>query len=313
VADPVRWNQIAERGSLLSLKIMIGFYRAFGLRLSLALVDCIAVYFFLTGGAARQSTRFYQRRVAAMWGDGTEVGRSPGNWQRFQQIRAFSLSIFDRIVLWSGGEADFRYEVEGFEHYDRLLASGRGAIIVGAHLGSFDALRALSGPVGRVVNVLMFTRNAPLINSFFKQLSTETEVRVIQADATTFDSVLRIRSCIERGELVAMLGDRVEPTDHGRTCRVSLLGGSVDVPAAPYLLAGLLGCPLFFMVALRERDGSYRVVAEVLAEKVAWERGERQQQVQELAAAYAGRVEHYCSVQPFQWFNFFDYWDDGAT
>jgi predicted LPLAT superfamily acyltransferase len=308
-----RWTQVAERGSMLGLRITIACYRLFGRPLSLALVHCIVTYFFLTGASARAAARAYQRRVVAMFGDGTELGAQPGSWECFQQFRAFALAIFDRIVLWFGDEEDFRYEVVGVESYDRLVTPECGAIVVGAHVGSFDALRALSRRDGRVVNVLMFTRNAPLINSFFQKLSPDTEIRVIQADSQSLDTVLRIRACIRRGELVAMLGDRVEPGDRGRSCRVPLLGGLVDLPAAPYLLAGLLGCPLFFMVALRERGGSYRVVAEVLTEKLEFVRGEREKQVQELAAAYAGRLEHYCALRPYQWFNFFDYWGEGSA
>jgi predicted LPLAT superfamily acyltransferase len=312
VADARRWTQVAERGSLLGLRILIACYRAFGRPLSLLLVHGIVAYFFLTGRAARAATRAYQRRVVETFGPDTQLGAAPGVWQCFQQFRAFALAIFDRIVMWFGDEADFHYDVVGTEHFDRLVGSDRGAIVVGSHIGSFDALRALSRRDGRVVNVLMFTRNAPLINSFFQQLSPETEMRVIQADAQSHDTVLRIRACIERGELVAMLGDRVEPGDRGRRCRVSLLGGSVELPTAPYILAGLLGCPLFFMVALREPEGSYRITAEVLAETVRFERGEREKQVQELATAFAGRLEHYCAARPFQWFNFFDYWEEGA-
>jgi predicted LPLAT superfamily acyltransferase len=312
VADARRWTHVAERGSLLGLRITVTCYRLFGRSLSLILVHCIVTYFFLTGKAARAATRAYQRRVVEMFGTGTQLGADPGMWQCFQQFRAFALAVFDRIVMWFGDEADFRYDVVGIEHYDRLLRPDRGAIVIGAHIGSFDALRALSRRDGRTVNVLMFTRNAPLINSFFQQLSRDSEVRVIQADAQSLDTVLRIRACIERGELVAMLGDRVEPGDHGRRCRVSLLGGSVELPTAPYILAGLLGCPLFFMVALREPEGSYRISAEVLAETVEFARGEREKQVRELAAAYADRLEHYCATRPYQWFNFFDYWEEEA-
>jgi predicted LPLAT superfamily acyltransferase len=217
------------------------------------------------------------------------------------------------MVLWFGREGDMPFSVTGREHYDRLLTPERGAIVVGAHLGSFDALRALADQDGRVVNVLMFTRHAPRINAIFRQLSPNVQVRVIHAGPRSMDTVLRIRSCIDRGELVAMLGDRVEPSDLGRTCRVSLLGDTVELPEAPYLLAGLLGCPLFFMVALREKGGGYRVSAEVLSEHVESRRGERQKQILELAAAYAGRLEHYCLTAPLQWFNFFDYWGDAES
>jgi len=65
------------------------------------------------------------------------------------------------------------------------------------------------------------------------------------------------------------------------------------------------------MVALRARDGRYRVHAEVLAERVEASRDEREKVVRELAAAYAGRLEHYALTAPYQWFNFFDYWREG--
>jgi predicted LPLAT superfamily acyltransferase len=86
----------------------------------------------------------------------------------------------------------------------------------------------------------------------------------------------------------------------------------MEVPEAPYLLAGLLECPLFFMVALRERGPRYRVFAEVLADRVEFSRGERDKRIQELAAAYAGRLEHYLLRAPYQWFNFYDVWSEGG-
>jgi len=310
VSDPTRWSRIAERGSTLGLQITVWCYRLFGRPLSLVLVHCIVAYFFLTDRSARQVSQAYLRRVAAAPGGREALGRAPDRWACFLHFRAFALSIFDRIMLWLGDDSAFRFRVSGREHYDRLLTPERGAIVVGAHLGSFDALRALSIRDGRVVNVLMFTRHATRINAIFRQLSPESQVRVIQADPGSMDTVLRIRSCIERGEIVAMLGDRVEPNDRSRTCRVAFLGGWVELPTAPYLLAGLLECPIFFMVALRERSGSYHVFAEVLEERMRLGRGEREKVVNELAAGFAGKLEQHCLAAPYQWFNFYDYWED---
>ncbi len=308
-----QWTEVTERGSMWALRLLVWFYRLFGRPLSLVVIHGIAVYFFLTSRSARAASRAYLRRLAGLPDGLAALGRPPGAIASLLHFRAFSLSIFDRMVLWLGREGDFAFEVFGMEHYDRLLAQGRGAIVVGAHLGSFDALRALADRDGRVVNVLMFTRNATRINEFFRQLSPHLQMRVIQADPGALDTVLQIRACIERGELVAMLGDRPAPNGRGRTCRVNLLGAPVELPEAPYLLAGLLGCPLFFMVALRKGPARYQVFAEVLAERVELARGEREKRIQELAAAYAGRLEHYCCLAPYEWFNFFDYWQEGAA
>jgi predicted LPLAT superfamily acyltransferase len=305
-----RWARIAERGSVAGLRMVVGFYRLFGRRASVALVHGIAIYFFLTVRGARAASRAYLRRVYAVPEGAAALGRAPDLWASFLHFRVFALSIFDRIVLWLDREGALQFDVSGREHFARLLEPGRGGIVVGAHLGSFDALRALAEEDDRVVNVLMYTRHAPRINAIFRELSPDAQVRVIQSDGVV-ETVHRIRACIERGELVAMLGDRVEPSDRNRTCRVPILGDSVELPAAPYLLASLLGCPLFFMVALRSEDARYQVYAEVLAERVDLSRGEREKTVRELATAYAGRLEHYTLTAPYQWFNFFDYWHDG--
>jgi predicted LPLAT superfamily acyltransferase len=313
MSEATRWSRMAERGSSLGMRITVWCYRVFGRPASLVLVHCIVTYFYLTGRGARRASLAYLRRVASVPAGRAALGRPPGRWASFLHFRAFALSIFDRLVHWFGRESDFRYEVAGLEDLRALLRPDRGAIVVGAHLGSFDALRALADRDGRMVNVLMYTRHAPRINAVFRRLDPDVQFRVIQAEPNATDTVLRIRACVERGELVAILADRVEPNDRGRTERVQLLGGSVDLPAAPYLMAGLIGCPVFFMVAIRQGAGRYRVTGEVLAERVEQGRDERDKHVRELVAAYAGRLEHHLLTAPYQWFNFYDYWKEGLS
>jgi predicted LPLAT superfamily acyltransferase len=300
--------QMRERGSLLGLRLFIGCYRLFGRPLSVVIVHVIVFYYYLAIRPARRASRAYLRRIAARPDGAEALGRPPDWLASFWNFRAFALQIFDRLVLWFGQENDLEFEVIGTAAVQRLLRKDRGAIVVGAHLGSFDALRALAEQDDVVVNVLMFTRNAPRINAILEELSPRARVRVLESGFGSLDTVLRIRACIARGELVALLGDRVEPGARARSCRVPLLGDPVELPVAPYLMAGLIGCPLFFMVALRAGPGRYRVFADVLAECVELPHGERDKRIRELAAAYAGRLEHYCTLAPYQWFNFFDFW-----
>jgi predicted LPLAT superfamily acyltransferase len=283
---------------------------------SVVLVHAIVLYYFVTMPGARRASRAYLRRIAVRPRGARSLGRPPDRLASFLHFRAFALSIFDRIELWFRKEDVFRFRVSGREHFDRLLSRQRGGIVVGAHLGSFDALRVLSRQDGRAVNVVMYTRHAPRINAFFEQLSPEARLRVIPADGRAMDTIVQIRSCIARGELVAILGDRLATGTGaatgggGRSCRVSFLGEPVDLPTAPYWLASILETPLFFMVALREEARRYHVSAEVLSERVELPRKERERGIQALAQDYAHRLEHYCERAPYQWFNFFDYWHD---
>jgi len=287
-------------------------YRWLGRRACAVLVHGIVAYFFLTDRKGRRASAAYLRRVYAARRAGRTPGRPPGRWQSFLHYREFALSIADRIGIWFGHVDDFDYEMVGEEHLDRVAQDGRGAILVGAHLGSFDALRLLAERKNSVVNVLMFTDNAERINTLFRELSPDMDARVIRVDPASVESVFEIRACLRRGELVAILGDRIEPGDQNRSARVPLFGDSVKLPLAPYLLAALLDCPVLLILAFREGPGRYAVFAEKLADRIRLPRSERDKGVADLAARYAARLEHYCARYPLQWFNFFDYWEDAA-
>jgi predicted LPLAT superfamily acyltransferase len=308
--DTSRWSRVAERGSLWGMRVTVWCFRRLGRVPTLALVHAIVAYFFVTDGPGRRASAAYLRRVFSTPAGRAALGRPPGTWQCFLHYREFALAIVDRLALWFGRSEEFEFEVHGNEHADRLAEQRRGGIVLGAHLGSFDALRLLAERQRRVVSVLMFTAHARRINAIFRELSPDAEARVIEVDPSSTHAVFEIRERVRRGELIAILGDRIEPGGRGRASRVSLLGGPVSLPQAPFLLAGLLGCPVLLMVALRRGPARYEVFTEQLVERVELPRREREKCVAELLAAYAGRLEHYCERAPYQWFNFFDYWED---
>ncbi|HXV37205.1 MAG TPA: hypothetical protein VEC18_08650 [Myxococcota bacterium] len=310
--EATRWSQVAERGSLWGMRITAGCYRWLGPRACELLVHAIVAYFYLTDRRGRRASLAYLRRIYATPEGRDALGRPPGRWQSFLHYREFALSISDRIGIWFGRAGDFEFEMVGEEHLDRIAEQGRGAILIGAHLGSFDALRLLAERKRSRVNALMFTANAERINALFRELSPDVDARVIEVDPESIDSVFAIRECLRRGELVAILGDRVEPAEQHRSLSTPLLGAPVKLPQAPFLLAALLDCPVLLILALRERSGRYAVFAEKLAERVSLPRHEREQRIAELVADYARRLEAYCARYPYQWFNFFDYWEDAA-
>ncbi len=305
-----RWSQIAERGSLWGMRLTAWAYRTMGRRPAEALIHCIVAYFFLTDRSGRRASHAYLRRVYATPEGKRTLGSPPGLWQSFLHYRAFGLSIGDRLAIWFGRSDDFVFNIEAEEYLDRISESGRGAILVGAHLGSFDALRALAVRKKSAVNVLMYTNQAQRINTLFRELSPDVDARVISVQPGSIDSVFEIRACIERGELVAILGDRLEPGDRGHSSPVPILGDLVDLPLAPYLLANLLGCPLFMLLAVREAPGHYSVFCHEFADHVRLPRRKREKGASELLAVYAQRLEHCATRYPYQWFNFFDFWGD---
>ena len=311
-SSPQRWTRIAERGSLWGLRFTAWLLRSAGRGPTLVLVTAVAGYFFLTDRAGRRASAAYLRRVYATPAGRAALGRPPRTWQSFLHYRAFALSIVDRLSIWFGKTEDFQVELHGFQPFDRLGEQKRGAIVLGAHLGSFDVMRMLASRRRTVVNVLMFTAHSPHINQVLRELSPEVETHVISVDPSSVEAVFEVRRCLERGEHVAILADRIEPGDRRRASRVPFLGGEALLPQAPFLLASLLGCPVLLVVALRQGPQRYQVFTEVLAEKVQLPRRGREEAVGELLTSYAARLEHYCQRAPYEWFNFYDYFSDSG-
>jgi predicted LPLAT superfamily acyltransferase len=189
-----------------------------------------------------------------------------------------------------------------------LAGAGRGGILVGAHLGSFDLLRLVAAQHDVRVNVLMYTAHADRINAFFERLDPRSRLRVLPIDPSSANTALAVRHCVERGEFVGILADRLPPGRGGRAARVPFLGRPAAFPTTAFEIAALLGCPLLLALCVRLGDARYQSVAEVLYEGGRVGRAERPALARTLLERYVARLEAWCARAPYQWFNFYDFW-----
>ena len=304
------WVFAPERGSLLGMRIAVWCHRLFGRRAIASFILPLVGYFFLTDRTGRQASYRYLRRVYASPRGRAALGHDPGVWDCFLHYREFALTILDRLCFWRGDGHQFEIIFHGQELFAGLIKERRGAILLGAHIGSFDALRVLAGKAGMAVNVLMFTRHAQKINAIFNELNPEMKLRVINLDVTSIQSVFDVRACVERGEFVALLGDRVGIGEQRRISSIPFLGAMAPFHQGPFILASVLGCPVILMIGLRVDKTTYEAFAELLAERVVLPRDRQAEALDEYVKTYAKRLEEYCFKAPYQWFNFYDFWGD---
>jgi predicted LPLAT superfamily acyltransferase len=192
--------------------------------------------------------------------------------------------------------------------FDALVESGRGALVIGAHLGNLEMTRALAVRGAHAnVTAIVYTGHARRFNSVLASANDEFRERLVEVSDFGPETALMMQARVEAGELLVIVGDRVPAHDAGRTTQAQFLGAPASFAQGPYILAHALGCPVYLFFCLKERAG-YRLYFEPFAERIELPRRERAERLAQWTRHYAERLEHYCRKAPYQWFNFFDFW-----
>jgi predicted LPLAT superfamily acyltransferase len=303
------WAEQRERGNLRLMQLTAWLARRLGRRVLSPLIHLIVAYFFVFGRRARRSAWQYQLYLQR-WSASTPP---PSQRRVFAQFMAFADALLDKLDAWNG-----RLRLQDIDIHDPAglraqLRGSRGQLLVGAHLGNLEVCRALAELGEQVtMNVLVHTRHAEQFNRLLGEAGA-SHLRLIQVSQLDPAIMLQLSQRLERGEWLAIAGDRV-PLSGARTVEVDFLGQRAALPQGPWLLAGLLGCAVNLLFCVKHQ-GRYRITLEPFAEQLTWRRSQRDQVIAEWAARYAERLGQHCRQAPLQWFNFYPFWksDDDAT
>ena len=310
MSERSRWDAVAESGSMAALRVAGFIHRLFGRRVAWLLLRPVAAYYYLTEPSSTRTTLDYLQTLRR-WSGGRSPAHEPTRRDSYRHILSFAINVYDRMVAWGGGFRSYTFDHRGSEHLFHYARTGQGGILLGAHIGSFDMPRILAGQYGVVLNVLMYTDHGARILSFFERLDPTSSLHVLRIDPHSAQAGFAIKACIDRGEFVAILADRVPPGSKEEVERVDFLGRPARFPLSPFLLACTLGCPLLTSMCVRTGDDRYEAVVEVLSEGERIPRPERRARARQLLARYVATMEEYCVAWPYQWFNFYDYWHLG--
>lgn len=291
------WLTERERGVAWLMRLSFRLATVFGRRATKPVVALVAAWYCLFDARARRASRDWLRRV-----QGGPVRRG----QVYRHVRTFAQVTLDRVFLLTGRDRGLEFTRSGDEHLSAQIATGRGAILLGAHLGSYEAMRAGGVHDGVPIHIVGHFENARRINAILSGLSPGRAAQVIHIGDDPVGVMARVRGRIEAGDLVALLGDRVGLSD--RVVRVPFLGEDAAFPAGPFLLAHVLRCPVFLVFGLYTDPGRYDLHCEPFADRIELPRNGRDAALQAIVRRFAERLEHHARRAPYNWFNFFDFW-----
>lgn len=295
-ATAAQWATQRERSNLFILRVMTFLSLRLGRRVSRAILHGIALYFVLFSPGAASASRMYLRRA---------LKRKPTFFDRYRHVLTFATTIHDRVYLLNNRCGDFAFEVHGEDMIRRLLEQNRGLVLFGAHFGSFEVMHALGEQKthARVI-MAMFEAHASKINAALTAINPHYQQNIVALGHV--DTMLHIQQRLEEGAIVGILADRspVQEAMHS----VDFLGAPAQFPLGPMRLAAVLRQPVVFMAGAYLGDGRYAIHFEQIADFSQIERAQRHRAVLAAVEAFAHCLERHCLQAPYNWFNFFDFW-----
>jgi predicted LPLAT superfamily acyltransferase len=290
------WMRMPERSNVMTLRLMTWISLRMGRPVGRLLLYPIALYFLLLAPVSRRASRKYLGHV---------LGRAATVRDMFRHFYWFASIMLDRIYFINNRFDLFDIEIVGKDVIQQQLAEDTGLFLMGAHIGSFEALRAIGRQVpGLRVAMTMHEDNAKKVNAVLNAINPEAGMDIIGLGH--IDSMLKVHEALESGTVVGMLGDRTLGED--KMTRLDFLGSPADFPNGPFRMAALLKRPVMFMLGIYLGKNRYRIHFEPLADFRNIPAGKRAEVIQEAIRRYAALLNQHCKAEPYNWFNFFDFW-----
>jgi len=289
------WVHRPERGNALALRLIVWVARVIGRCAARLLLYPICLYFVAFSPRARSASREYLGRV---------LGREARPRDLFRHFHSFAAVLLDRIFLLNDELARFEVRMHGFDVFEEALAQGEGCLILSAHLGSSEVARAVGRTKGLRIRMLMYEENARKVGAILRGVNPSLDDDIIPLGR--LDAMLQVEAAFGRGEVVGMLADRTLGEEGRMSCE--FLGRPALFPTGPIRVGIILNRPMLLIFGVYRGANRYDVHIERFAAPDEKLGRARNGAIDELLRRYVGRLEHYCRIAPYNWFNFYDFW-----
>ncbi len=301
----LHWAQREETSIIWGMRFLLRIYLLFGRTILQFFLYPVVTYYWLLNRQARKASQDYLNRLAVF---APSLKLHGSLFWSYRHFISFANSIIDKLAAWSGALVESEVEYHGRDELLTTISKGRGALLLGSHLGNLEVCRVIAS-LDKVVgiNVLVHTKHAQKFNQLLNQTSDNSRLNLIQVTEITAATAVLLNDKIDAGELVIIAADRTPVSNQQRVTKVTFLGAEALFPQGPIILAALLKCPVYTVFCLKQQ-GRHVIYFDYFSDLLNFSRKTREQAMQKVIQQYAQCLETYCLKEPLQWFNFFDFW-----
>lgn len=288
-----QWNG-KSRGGRFGYQFFVYTIRLLGLRCAYIFLAFIVIYFIPFAPKATRAIWRYNRQKR-------RLGVLASVKELYCHYYVFGQTLIDKMAMRGGLNENYRYEFDNYTRFLEILNSGEGVVMMGAHIGCWEAGAGFFGTYGKKINIVMLDAEHQQIKDVLEEnASQENNYNIIPLNQNIIDAMLQIKVALNNGEYICFNGDRYMEKDH--TAVVDFMGSKALFPMGLFKIAAKCRVPVVFYYSMREPNRTYRFIFEepVIDGKMTTEK---------LLEQYVKSLEKIVEKYPRQWFNFYDFWN----
>ena len=275
----------------------------------------VSLFYLIFSSRVRRFARSYQKQLREF----TE-GRVPPKIRAYRQILNFSLCLVEKMEGWLGKVSFDRVSLQNDDITDLVerLKNGQSAVLMASHLGNMELMRSMqdyvTGLCGRKVPVLiiMDMNMSANFTQTLKEINPDYSANVLDASNFSPDSILLMQEFAEQGSLIVAAGDRTSINHREKSLTKSFLGREAKFPYGVFLIPALVKLPVYFMFGMRSKMSVFNPKYNIHIEKSSVDfncpRTEREKRIDACCSEFVEKLQKFCIMYPYQWYNFFNFW-----
>ena len=240
--------------------------------------------------------RYFRQRIG--------YGRMKSAWKTYVNHCLFGQVVVDKFAMYAGKK--FVVEIENYNEFiDRAARKEEGFVQLSAHIGNYEIAGYTLAVEGKRFNALVFAGEKASVMRNRSKMFTGTNISMI-AIQPDMSHLFEIDKALTDGGIVSMPADRINGSK--KCIELDFLGAKAKFPLGPFSVATMRGLDVLAVNVMKDSLTSYKIyVTPFLYDKGAT----RQEQIKQLSEAYVAELEKRVRQYPEQWYNYFEFWQEG--
>lgn len=282
------------RGALSGYKFFVFLLRNVGVSFAYKFLKIIVFYYYLFAPKAFSNIYYtYRRRL--------DFGFFKTIFGIYRNYGIFGQTLLDRFVAMAGIKNKLTFNFDGEEYIRKMAEDGKGGFLISAHLGNWEIAGHLLKRIPARFNIVMLDSEREKIKNYIESEIEERPVNFIFI-RNDLGHIFEMNNALRRGEIICIHADRF--IEGVKTYHAEFLGKKARFPSGPFELAHKLKVPYAFVFAVKESNTHYHFFSNEY--KVSREGPES------IFHEYIDQLEEKVRKYPYQWFNYYDFWERGT-